>query len=134
MLLCSSGLRAAIASSTNSGPFQQGLTIVFAAAATMAVIAAGASALRGGRYVHEETQGPVGRADADACRTGAASRGPLIGTRRSTSRRHIFGLRRPLRHDLLIVLVPSRVLKTDARGPVSPQDRAPLQPRLAVAT
>ena len=38
-----------------SGPFQQGLTIVFAAAATMAVVAAGASALRGGRYVHEET-------------------------------------------------------------------------------
>jgi hypothetical protein len=58
VLLCSSGLRAAIASSTNSGPFQQGLTIVFAAAATMAVIAAGASALRGGRYVHEETQAP----------------------------------------------------------------------------
>jgi MFS family permease len=39
-----------------SGPFQQGLTIVFATAAMMAVIAAGASALRGGRYVHEETQ------------------------------------------------------------------------------
>ena len=37
-----------------SGPFQQGLTIVFATAATMAVIAAAASALRGGRYVHEE--------------------------------------------------------------------------------
>jgi hypothetical protein len=39
-----------------SGPFQRGLTIVFAAAATMAVIAAAASALRGGRYVHAETQ------------------------------------------------------------------------------
>ena len=38
-----------------SGPFQQGLTIVFAAAATMAVVAAAASALRGGRYIHEET-------------------------------------------------------------------------------
>jgi len=37
-----------------SGPFQQGLTIVFAAAAAMALIAAGASALRGGRYVHDE--------------------------------------------------------------------------------
>jgi MFS family permease len=41
-----------------SGPFQQGLTIVFATAAMMAVIAAGASALRGGRYVREETQAP----------------------------------------------------------------------------
>jgi len=41
-----------------SGPFQQGLTIVFAAAAMMALIAAGASALRGGRYVHAETQAP----------------------------------------------------------------------------
>jgi MFS family permease len=41
-----------------SGPFQRGLTIVFAAAATMAVIAAAASALRGGRYVHAETQAP----------------------------------------------------------------------------
>jgi MFS family permease len=42
-----------------SGPFQQGLTIVFAAAAMMAVVAAGASALRGGRYVHEETGAPL---------------------------------------------------------------------------
>jgi MFS family permease len=37
-----------------SGPFQKGLTIVFATAALMSVIAAAASALRGGRYVHEE--------------------------------------------------------------------------------
>jgi MFS family permease len=37
-----------------SGPFQKGLTIVFATAAVMSVIAAAASALRGGRYVHEE--------------------------------------------------------------------------------
>ena len=41
-----------------SGPFQQGLTIVFVTAATMAVIAATASALRGGRYVHVEVPVP----------------------------------------------------------------------------
>ena len=37
-----------------AAPFQQGLAIVFAAAAVMAVVAAWASWLRGGRYVHEE--------------------------------------------------------------------------------
>ena len=41
-----------------SGPFQRGLTIVFVTAATMAVIAATASALRGGRYVHVEVPVP----------------------------------------------------------------------------
>ena len=41
-----------------SGPFQQGLTIVFVTAASMAVIAAAASALRGGRYVHVEVPVP----------------------------------------------------------------------------
>ncbi len=35
-----------------SGPFQQGLTVVFVAAAGMALVAAAASVLRGGRYVH----------------------------------------------------------------------------------
>jgi MFS family permease len=40
-----------------SGPFQHGLTIVFATAATMSVVAAAASALRGGRYIHEEVAG-----------------------------------------------------------------------------
>jgi hypothetical protein len=37
-----------------SGPFHHGLVIVFSAAAIMAVCAAGASALRGGRYVHTD--------------------------------------------------------------------------------
>ena len=41
-----------------SGPFQQGLTIVFVTAAGMAVIAAAASALRGGRYIHVEVPVP----------------------------------------------------------------------------
>jgi MFS family permease len=37
-----------------SAPFGQGLAVVFVAAALMSVVAAGASWLRGGRYVHEE--------------------------------------------------------------------------------
>ncbi|MGH2513894.1 MAG: MFS transporter, partial [Candidatus Limnocylindrales bacterium] len=37
-----------------SAPFHQGLTIVFLAAAAMSVVAALASSLRGGRYVHAE--------------------------------------------------------------------------------
>ncbi|HEY7177484.1 MAG TPA: MFS transporter [Micromonosporaceae bacterium] len=37
-----------------SGPFHHGLVIVFSAAAIMAVCAAAASALRGGRYVHTD--------------------------------------------------------------------------------
>ncbi|MFZ0043000.1 MAG: MFS transporter [Solirubrobacteraceae bacterium] len=38
-----------------SGPFHHGLTIVFVAAAAMSVLAAFASLLRGGRYIHTET-------------------------------------------------------------------------------
>jgi hypothetical protein len=41
-----------------SGPFQQGIMVVFTAAAAMALVAAAASALRGGRYIHEEPQAP----------------------------------------------------------------------------
>jgi MFS family permease len=37
-----------------AGPFQHGLAIVFLAALVMSLVAAGASWLRGGRYVHEE--------------------------------------------------------------------------------
>jgi hypothetical protein len=37
-----------------SQPFHHGLVIVFAMAMTVLVIAAGASLLRGGRYVHDE--------------------------------------------------------------------------------
>ena len=36
-------------------PFQHGLSVVFAVAAGLAVLAAFASLLRGGRYVHPET-------------------------------------------------------------------------------
>jgi MFS family permease len=40
-----------------SGPFHSGLVVVFTAAAVMSVIAALASLLRGGRYVHDEETG-----------------------------------------------------------------------------
>src|SRR4051794_1560208 len=40
-----------------SGPFHSGLVVVFTAAALMSVIAALASLLRGGRYVHDEETG-----------------------------------------------------------------------------
>jgi MFS family permease len=39
-------------------PFQHGLAIVFLAALVMSLVAAAASWLRGGRYVHEELQAP----------------------------------------------------------------------------
>jgi hypothetical protein len=38
-----------------SGPFQHGLAVVFAVAAALSAVAAVASLLRGGRYVHPET-------------------------------------------------------------------------------
>ena len=40
-------------------PFRHGLTIVFFAALVMSLVAAGASWLRGGRYVHEELDQPA---------------------------------------------------------------------------
>jgi MFS family permease len=40
-------------------PFRHGLAIVFLAALVMSLVAAGASWLRGGRYVHEELDQPV---------------------------------------------------------------------------
>jgi MFS family permease len=45
-----------------AGPFQHGLAIVFLAALAMSLVAAAASWLRGGRYVHEELE--VSRAGA----------------------------------------------------------------------
>jgi EmrB/QacA subfamily drug resistance transporter len=59
-----------------SGPFQQGLTIVFVAATALSLISAAASWLRGGRYVHEEDGAPAGRAGtAEASARPAESRG-----------------------------------------------------------
>ncbi len=42
-----------------SGPFHHGLTIVFAVATALAVVAGLASLLRGGRYIHQEEPGEV---------------------------------------------------------------------------
>jgi MFS family permease len=47
-----------------SGPFHHGLVIVFSTAMTILVIAACASALRGGRYVNPEQAGPAGAGGA----------------------------------------------------------------------
>jgi MFS family permease len=49
-----------------SGPFHHGLVIVFSTAMTILVIAACASALRGGRYVNPEQAGPAGAGGAPA--------------------------------------------------------------------
>jgi MFS family permease len=46
-----------------SGPFHHGLVIVFSMAMTVLVIAAGASLLRGRRYVHDEQSTPGGPAE-----------------------------------------------------------------------
>jgi EmrB/QacA subfamily drug resistance transporter len=48
-----------------SGPFMNGLTIVFSASMLMAVIAAGASLMRGANYVHVDARGEI-EADDDA--------------------------------------------------------------------
>jgi MFS family permease len=51
-----------------AGPFKHGLAIVFLAALAMSLVAAGASWLRGGRYVHEEPAGaePAAREEQPA--------------------------------------------------------------------
>jgi len=58
-----------------SGPFQQGLTIVFAAAATMAVVAAGRLCPAGRPLRPRGDPGHTGRGDAVARRTRAAAAG-----------------------------------------------------------
>jgi Na+/proline symporter len=47
-----------------SAPFHQGLVAVFTSATAMAIIAAIASALRGGRYTHKE-ETPAERKEAN---------------------------------------------------------------------
>jgi MFS family permease len=54
-------------------PFKHGLVIVFAAAIVMSLVAAVASLLRGGRYVHEEHAEPAGQPDATTSSPTAAS-------------------------------------------------------------
>jgi MFS family permease len=62
-----------------SGPFHHGLVIVFATAIALLVIAAYASLLRGGKYIHEEQ--PAGRAPAarDGDRGGSLSSPQPVG-------------------------------------------------------
>lgn len=56
-----------------SGPFHQGLVIVFGVAAALSVIGALASLVRGGRYVHDDGPGPD-RASSGATAGGSAPR------------------------------------------------------------
>ena len=49
-----------------AGPFHHGLVIVFSMAITVLVIAAGASLLRGGRYVYDEQATPADPAPGSA--------------------------------------------------------------------
>jgi MFS family permease len=62
-----------------AAPFGEGLTVVFTGAAVMALIAAAASALRGGRFVHEERKA-TSPADADRS-AGRTQRTAAGGTR-----------------------------------------------------
>jgi hypothetical protein len=62
-----------------SGPFHQGLVVVFSMAMAVLVIAAGASLLRGRRFVHEEHAAPAG-AGADRAPL-AGQQAPLTGGR-----------------------------------------------------
>ncbi len=56
-----------------SGPFHHGLVIVFSMAMAVPVIAALASLLRGGRYVHEEGVSPVTPPVATPSQAGVAA-------------------------------------------------------------
>jgi hypothetical protein len=53
-----------------SGPFHHGLVIVFSTAMVILVIAACASALRGGRYVHDEQASPAAAPGEHAVKAG----------------------------------------------------------------
>ncbi len=59
-----------------SQPFHHGLVIVFSMAIAVLLIAAAASAFRGGRYVHEETA----ESGAEAAATAAGSATSAAGT------------------------------------------------------
>ena len=53
-----------------SGPFHTGLVVVFTAAAIMTLVAAVASFVRGGRYVHVEDSVPAARPEAATVTSG----------------------------------------------------------------
>jgi MFS family permease len=63
-----------------TGPFHHGLVVVFTAAAAMTVVAAGASLMRGSRYVHDESEdseGSDGPEDADRAGDPAVPNGEI---------------------------------------------------------
>ena len=60
-----------------SGPFHHGLVIVFSMAIALLLIAAGASALRGGRYVHDEQAADAGTGGTAAAATRQAAVDPI---------------------------------------------------------
>jgi MFS family permease len=68
-----------------AGPFHHGLEIVFSTAIVILVIAAGASLLRGGRYVHDEARAaavgaaPAGATPATPAAPAAAGNGAATG-------------------------------------------------------
>ena len=65
-----------------SGPFHHGLVIVFSMAIVLLVIAAGISALRGGRYIHDEHS--VAGRTAAAGAAGVSGAGGVTGAGRVT--------------------------------------------------
>ncbi|MGO9178181.1 MAG: MFS transporter [Candidatus Limnocylindrales bacterium] len=63
-----------------SAPFGQGLAVVFIAAAVMSLVAAWASWLRGGRYVHEEAARSVGSVQPSDTVVATAEARPALDT------------------------------------------------------
>jgi MFS family permease len=68
-----------------SGPFHHGLVIVFSTAMAILVIAAFASLLRGGRYVHDEQGVPAATGPGVPAASAAANGQPANGSQRSAS-------------------------------------------------
>ena len=68
-----------------SGPFHHGLVIVFSMAIAVLVIAAGASLLRGGRYVHEEQAAAGEETPDEVRRPSATARSAQAGWSRRSS-------------------------------------------------
>jgi MFS family permease len=68
-----------------SGPFHHGLVIVFGTAMFFLIVAAVASALRGGRYVHDEQGVPAASGPGGPAASAAANGQPANGSQRSAS-------------------------------------------------
>jgi MFS family permease len=68
-----------------SGPFHHGLVIVFGTAMFFLIVAAVASALRGGRYVHDEQGVPAATGPGGPAASAAANGQPANGSQRAAS-------------------------------------------------